>query len=103
MSPGKLSAILVSAPHLTWALPCSNHVPWLIIGICYATCMVLLMLIRVLLVRENRRRDAEPRDTTYDDVYVEVVLPDGSRVERKVEKEYLDLTDVQNRDFRYVL
>ncbi|TFY51967.1 hypothetical protein EVJ58_g10276, partial [Rhodofomes roseus] len=45
----------------------------------------------------------EPRDTTYDDVYVEVVLPDGSRVERKVEKEYLDLTDIQNRDFRYVL
>ena len=53
--------------------------------------------------RENRRRDAEPRDTTYDDVYVEVKLPDGTRVERKVEKEYLDLTDIQNRDFRYVL
>jgi len=80
-----------------------NHVPWLIIGICYACCMGLLLVIRVLLVRENNRRDAQPPDTTYDDVYVEVVLPDGKRVERKVEKEYLDLTDIQNRDFRYVL
>ncbi|KZT69386.1 MFS general substrate transporter [Daedalea quercina L-15889] len=80
-----------------------NHVPWLIIGICYATCMFLLATIRVLLVRENRKRDAEPRDTTYDDVYMEITLADGTRVERKVEKEYLDLTDIQNRDFRYVL
>ncbi|KAH9917079.1 MFS general substrate transporter [Fomitopsis serialis] len=56
-----------------------NHIPWLIIGVCYATCMALLMAIRAR---------AEPRDTTYDDVYVEVVLPDGARVERKVEKEY---------------
>jgi len=80
-----------------------NHVPWTVIGICYACCMILVLIIRVLLVRENRRRDREPPDTTYDDVYVEVVLPDGKRVERKVEKEYLDLTDIQNRDFRYVL
>ena len=66
-------------------------------------CMTLLLSIRILLARENRRRDAEPRDMTYDDVYVEVTLPDGTRVERKVEKEHLDLTDIQNRDFRYVL
>lgn len=65
--------------------------------------MALLLTIRILLARENRLRDAEPRDTTYDDVYVEVALADGTRVERKVEKEYLDLTDIQNRDFRYVL
>ncbi|KAI0944706.1 hypothetical protein AcW1_002354 [Taiwanofungus camphoratus] len=80
-----------------------NHIPWAIIGICYACCMFLLLVIRFILARENKRRDAEPPDTTYDDVYIEVVLPDGKRVERKVEKEYLDLTDIQNRDFRYVL
>ncbi|PCH43306.1 MFS general substrate transporter [Wolfiporia cocos MD-104 SS10] len=80
-----------------------NHVPWTIIGICYVCCMFLLLAIRWLLASENRRRDREARDTTYDGVYVEVVLADGSRVERKVEKEYLDLTDIQNRDFRYVL
>ncbi|PCH43288.1 MFS general substrate transporter [Wolfiporia cocos MD-104 SS10] len=80
-----------------------NHVPWTIIGICYVCCMILLFAIRVVLARENKRRDVEPPDTTYDDVYIEVVLPDGKRAERKVEKEYLDLTDIQNRDFRYVL
>lgn len=86
--------------------------------------MVLLLVIRLMLARENRRRDCEPKDTTYDDVFIEIMLADGSRVERKVEKvrgtiyergcryanarnaktqEYLDLTDIQNRDFRYVL
>ncbi|KZT03213.1 MFS general substrate transporter [Laetiporus sulphureus 93-53] len=80
-----------------------NHVPWTIIGICYVCCMALLLIIRFVLARENKRRDAEPPDTTYDDVYIEVVLPDGKRVERKVEKEFLDLTDIQNHDFRYVL
>ncbi|KAH9886673.1 MFS general substrate transporter [Cubamyces lactineus] len=80
-----------------------NHVPWLIIGICYVVCPVLLLYIRWLLARENRKRDAEPADDKYDDVYIEVVLPDGTRTERRVDKEFLDLTDVQNRDFRYVL
>lgn len=28
----------------------------------------------------------EPRDDTYDDVYIEVVVSDGERVERKVDK-----------------
>ena len=46
--------------------------------------MALLLVIRVLLARENRRRDAEPYDATYDGVYVE--LADWTRVERKVEK-----------------
>ncbi|KAI0092677.1 MFS general substrate transporter [Irpex rosettiformis] len=80
-----------------------NHVPWLVIGICYAVCIMLMLSIRLLLARENRLRDAEPVDETYDDVYVEVVTPDGKTVEKKVSKEFLDLTDRQNREFRYVL
>ncbi|KZT68578.1 MFS general substrate transporter [Daedalea quercina L-15889] len=80
-----------------------NHIPWMIIGICYVCCMGVLLIIRLILARENRRRDMEPRDTMYDDVYIGVILADGTRVEKKVEKEYLDLTDIQNRDFRYVL
>ena len=82
---------------------CRNHVPWTIIGICYAICPCILLLIRFMLARENKLRDAEPADDKYEDVYIEVVLPDGTRTERKVDKEYLDLTDRQNRDFRYVL
>ncbi|KZT19109.1 MFS general substrate transporter [Neolentinus lepideus HHB14362 ss-1] len=80
-----------------------NHVPWIIIGICYVICPTLLLVIRWVLARENKRRDAEPRDETYDEVYIESVDEKGNVVETKVDKEFLDLTDGQNRDFRYVL
>ena len=45
-----------------------------------------MLSIRWLLARENRLRDAEPVDETYDDVYIEVVTPEGKRVEKKVSK-----------------
>ncbi|KAJ7203332.1 MFS general substrate transporter [Mycena pura] len=84
-----------------------NHVPWTVIGVCYGCCMLTLLAIRALLVAENRRRDAAQATAEpdpWDDVYVERRAQDGSgRMERvKVDKEYLDLTDRQNRDFRYV-
>ncbi|KAN0129721.1 Major facilitator superfamily domain containing protein [Lactarius tabidus] len=80
-----------------------NHVPWLIFGICNVACMGLMFAIRVLFSRENKRRDAEPVDDTYDNVFLTKIDQDGKRVEMKVSKEFLDLTDRQNRDFRYVL
>jgi len=80
-----------------------NHVPWTIIGICYGCCMILLLLIRFHLVRQNKLRDAAPSSDEYSDVYIERINDDGSIDEIKVEKEFLDLTDFQNRDFRYVL
>ncbi|KAF8259246.1 hypothetical protein EI94DRAFT_1752060 [Lactarius quietus] len=69
-----------------------NHVP-------------LLFAVRVLLSRENKRRDAEPLDDTYDNVYLTMMDQDGNREEAKVAKvwKFLDLTDRQNKDFRYVL
>ncbi|KAH9942119.1 MFS general substrate transporter [Amylocystis lapponica] len=79
------------------------RVPWTIIGICYVVCPLILLTIRRILSAENRRRDAEPLDETYDNVYIEVATPDGKSVRRKVGKEFLDLTDIQNCDFRYVL
>ncbi len=72
----------------------SNHVPWIIIGVCFVLCMALLFSIRVLLARENKRRDAEPLDDSYDDVYVLRNDEEGNRVEVKVSKvcirSYLD-------------
>ncbi|KAJ7081269.1 MFS general substrate transporter [Mycena epipterygia] len=82
-----------------------NHVPWIVIGVCYASCMFLVLAIRYLLVAENKRRDAEPvQDDGYDDVFIERLASDGSGVMEKVkvDKEFLDLTDIRNRDFRYV-
>ena len=64
----------------------SNHVPWIIIGTCFLFCMVLLFSIRVLLARENKRRDAEPPDDLYDDIYVARIGEEGDRVEVKVSK-----------------
>ena len=48
--------------------------------------MSLLYGIRVLLSRENRRRDAEPPDDTHDHVFVTNIDQDGNRVEMKVSK-----------------
>ena len=48
--------------------------------------MILLLAIRVLLARENKRRDAEPRDDSYDDVHVVKMDEDGNRVSIKVSK-----------------
>ena len=84
-----------------------------------------MFVTRVYLARENGRRDAEPRDATYDEVYIAHAREDGTKEEVKVDKvsparpplfyparivlivgcqkEFLDLTDIQNRDFRYVL
>ena len=64
----------------------SNHVPWIIIGVCFVLCMALLFSIRVLLARENERRDAEPRDDTYDDVYITRIDEKGNRVQVRVSK-----------------
>ncbi|THV06902.1 MFS general substrate transporter [Dendrothele bispora CBS 962.96] len=80
-----------------------NHVPWIIIGISYASCMAIVLAIRFLLSKENKKRDMEGHDDTYDDVYIERPGPDGKMEQVKVDKELLDLTDRQNRDFRYVL
>ena len=83
--------------------------------------MSLLFTIRVLLSRENKLRDAEPPDNAYDNVFLTKIDQDGNQVKMKVSKvcdptsplfqwliqilgqEFLDLTDKQNRDFRYVL
>jgi len=82
-----------------------NHIPWIIIGICNVSCMSLLLTIRYVLRRENNRRDQEQQqlDNNYDDVYIEKLGKDGLVERVKVDKGFLDLTDVQNRDFRYVL
>jgi hypothetical protein len=48
--------------------------------------MCLLFAIRVLLSRENKRRDAEPVDDAYDNVFLTKIDQDGKRVGMKVSK-----------------
>ncbi|KAJ3982652.1 MFS general substrate transporter [Lentinula detonsa] len=82
-----------------------NHVPWAVIGACYVSCITLLLLLRLYMSRENRKRDAEPQDENADtEVYVKQEAADGEIVKMlKVDKGFLDMTDVQNRSVRYVL
>jgi MFS family permease len=80
-----------------------NHIPWAILTTCTFVSGILILVLRFMLAAENKRRDAEPYDDTYDDVYIVTVDADGKSTEKKVDKSFLDLTDKQNRAFRYVL
>ncbi len=48
--------------------------------------MALLLGIRFLLNRENKRRENEPSDDSFDDVYIERLTADGQREMVKVDK-----------------
>ena len=47
---------------------------------------LVLVLLHIFLVRENKHRDKEQRDETYDDAYIKKELPDGTVVVVKVDK-----------------
>ncbi|OJA19647.1 hypothetical protein AZE42_14084 [Rhizopogon vesiculosus] len=57
-----------------------NYIPWIVIGICYILCPLLLLTIRFVLRRENKKRDAEPVNDDFE-VYIEQVTADGKHVE----------------------
>ncbi|KAK0239759.1 major facilitator superfamily domain-containing protein [Armillaria nabsnona] len=80
-----------------------NHVPWTLIAACNLASGIFLLILRFMLATENKRRDMNQHDDTYDDVYVTHVNADGTTEKRKVDKAFLDLTDIQNKDFRYLL
>jgi len=48
--------------------------------------MSLLLTIRYVLSSENKRRDNEPVDDTYDDVYIERIGKEGQTERIKVDK-----------------
>ncbi|KZS99641.1 MFS general substrate transporter [Laetiporus sulphureus 93-53] len=76
------------------------RVPWSILSACWFVSMLLLLTIRWVLARENARREREEHDPAYDEVYI---TDEKTGKEVKVDKAFLDLTDMQNRDFRYPL
>ncbi len=56
-----------------------------------------------MLASENKRRDTEKKNDKFDEIYIPQELPDGSMIEKRVDRAFLDLTDIQNREFRYAL
>ncbi|KAJ3710365.1 MFS general substrate transporter [Lentinula guzmanii] len=67
--------------------------------------ILILLILRTMLARENACRDKETCQDDYDDIYLpSKELDSGISVpRRKIDKVFLDLTDLQNRDFRYTL
>lgn len=83
-----------------------NRVPWAILIACNGVVAILCLLIRFYLARENRvraRQTSSDVANSYEDVYIVVQDENGAEVKRKVDKAFLDLTDRQNLEYRYVL
>jgi len=84
-----------------------NRVPFAIITACSVGSTFTLFVTRQYLAYQNKKRDDEAAAgvTTgdkYGDVYI-TVTENGKAVEKKVDRAFQDLTDLQNREFRYVL
>ena len=69
-----------------WSSVHSNHVPWAIIAASIVACAILALGLRYMLHSENKRRDGEQRDETYDDVYLIQELEDGIQSEIRIDK-----------------
>ncbi|KXN91402.1 hypothetical protein AN958_00664 [Leucoagaricus sp. SymC.cos] len=80
-----------------------NRVPWIINTVVFGVCAIVFLVLRFYLSWENKRREREGHDDSYDDVYLTHTDEKGNTVEKKVDKVFLDITDIQNREFRYIL
>jgi len=83
-----------------------NKVPFAIISACSIASAFTLFVTRQYLAYQNKKRDDEAAAGAIADKYGEVyitVMEDGKAVEKRVDRAFQDLTDLQNRDFRYVL
>ncbi|TDL22869.1 MFS general substrate transporter [Rickenella mellea] len=87
-------------------------VPWTITVVTYCVDIFLVLVIRYVLVTENKRRDAlqaeaeasgKSLDEFNDLGYLDTVDATGKAVRVKVERGLMDVTDRENLAFRYVL
>ena len=67
----------------------SNHVPWAIIAASIGACALLILILRYMLHSENKRRDGEQRDETYDNVYLMQEADDGIQSEKRIDKVWI--------------
>ncbi|KAG9042781.1 hypothetical protein FS837_010400 [Tulasnella sp. UAMH 9824] len=81
-----------------------NVVPWSILLASFAFDVLMISVIWWYLARENRRRDAEKLASgkEYDEFgFIKHIQEDGSVVKLKVPIQFLDITDLENKAFRY--
>jgi hypothetical protein len=63
-----------------------NYVPWGIIAGCLSVCAIISLVLRWVFAGGNAPRDKEEYGSTYDDLYVEHIIPEGKKIEMKVSK-----------------
>jgi ACS family allantoate permease-like MFS transporter len=63
-----------------------NHVPFTIITACSGASAITLLVTRWYLAAQNKKREQEQPDDTYDGVYIQVTDEDGKPVEKRVDK-----------------
>ncbi|KAG8907649.1 hypothetical protein FRB99_003111 [Tulasnella sp. 403] len=83
-----------------------NTVPFAILTTTYIIDIIIILIIRWYLLRENKRRDAEKLASgkEYEEYgYVETTREDGTVVKVKVPIQFMDITDKENKAFRYPL
>ena len=91
-----------------------DHVPWGIILMANLVSIACTLALRMSFSRENKRRESAKEDArktgvgleAFDDYMIlnaGTTRTDGKAVEQKVDKMFLDLTDTENKAFRYVL
>lgn len=88
-----------------------NRVPWAIIFTSYCCQVLLILLLRWYLNRRNHQRDAAQAAATTEEEkekfseygWLEIPSENGAPTRVRVEKRFLDLTDNENLNFRYVL
>ncbi|KAG8990411.1 hypothetical protein FRB90_001768 [Tulasnella sp. 427] len=83
-----------------------NMVPWTIQLCTYIADITIILTIRWYLNRENKRRDAEQiaSGKEYEEFgYIEHTREDGSVQKIKVPIQFMDITDWENKAFRYAL
>lgn len=88
-----------------------NRLPWTIIVIFNGVEIIIALVLRAHLASQNKIRDRLVDDNhqeksgseAYDDTYIIDEAPNGQKIKKKVHRAFLDLTDRQNKEFRYVL
>ena len=88
-------------PHPLWqpqSFVHSNHVPWAIIAASIGVCAILILGLRYMLHSENKRRDGEERDESYDDVYLTQETKDGIQSEKRIDKVRITVINVLKRN-----
>ncbi|KAG8933090.1 hypothetical protein FRC02_012458 [Tulasnella sp. 418] len=79
-----------------------NAIPYAIVLASFVADAIIIFFIRLYLQNENRKRDRANEDKD-DFTFVEKVRQDGTIEREKVSKTLLDLTDRDNKAFRYAL